>query len=663
MKNLVKWMIFFILMFGLSAKIPKAGASGTPQPFVGFYGADPETFDYLYTYKHLDSRHFANFIDGLIEHDAYGNLVGAMATHWYSNEDATVWTFHLRKDTAWYTDEGVAYAPVKADDFVAGLWHAADFQSQTLYLVADLIENLEAYTQGKVGFEEVGVTALDDYTLQYRLKAPAPYFPTLTTYSILLPVNRQFLESQGPGNKLGAPDYATAGFGKLTPESILYNGPYLLKNFTSRSVIEYEANPAYWDYGSVHIKHVKLMQAGPTDPSGLFLAFDKGEIASAPIDVNNPSVVASARKKYGDCIFVTDTNAAITFATFVLNRTLYHSPVSPLTDVSPKNDKQRQDTRAALLNTHFRQAFLRAVDTAAINGQYVGSELKYTSLRNMLTQPGFVKTQDFTSYCTLVENHLKRMAPDRYEGDFSIDDGQMAFYDPDLARELMQKSKTQLENDGVGFPVMIDILVNGESEMAFRGAQALKQSVEQVLGNEIAINLIVTTFNHFLAQKNHDAVNTDIFFATAWSPDYGDPKSYLDIMDPYSGDLLKQFGLHQEGEDDIKEESGLLTFKYLKDEASKEVADMDLRYSKYARAEAYAIDQAYFIPLFASGGSYAVSRIIPYTKPYSPYGLSEMKFKGLRISEEIITTKERDRRFKLWQDVRNGLVEPGGDLL
>ena len=43
--------------------------------YQGFYSIDPETFDYLYTFKQTDSKHFANFIDGLIEHDAYGNLM------------------------------------------------------------------------------------------------------------------------------------------------------------------------------------------------------------------------------------------------------------------------------------------------------------------------------------------------------------------------------------------------------------------------------------------------------------------------------------------------------------------------------------------------------------------------------------------------------------
>lgn len=655
MKKTMKWIIFLAVLFSFSVRAI-AHAHHEDLPFVGFYGGDPETFDYLYTYKHSDSRHFANFIDGLIEHDAYGNLVGAMATDWHCNEDATVWTFHLREGANWYTDEGKAYAPVTADDFVAGLWHAADFQSQTLYLVTDLIENLDAYVKGLVSFDEVGIKALDDYTLEYRLQTPTPYFPTLTTYSILLPVNRQFLESMGPGNKLGAPDYATAGFGKLGMESILYNGAYLLKNFTSKSVIEYEANPHYWDAENVHVKNIKLLYAGNTDPSSLFLAFDKGEIVSAPIDVNNPSIVTAARKKYGDSIFVTDTNAAVTFATFVLNRTQYHSPVSKTTDVSPKSEPQRQDTKAAILNGHFRQAVLRAVDTAAINGQYVGSDLKYTSLRNMLTQPGFVKTSDFTTYGELVENNLKELDPELYPQDFSIADGQMSFYDPMLAKALLEKAKEELLEEGVSFPIYLDVLVNGESEMGFRGAQAFKHSVERALGPDVAINLVVSTSRHFLAQKNHDAVNTDIYFATAWSPDYGDPKSYLDILDPCTGDLLKNFGLRQSGEDHIKEAAGLMRFKHLKDFAAKEVADMDERYDLYAKAEAYAIDQAYFIPLFASGGSYAVSRIVPYTKPYSPYGLSEMKFKGMRLSPTIITAKERDVMLKHWQDVRNGLV-------
>ncbi len=113
--------------------------------------------------------------------------------------------------------------------------------------------------------------------------------------------------------------------------------------------------------------------------------------------------------------------------------------------------------------------------------------------------------------------------------------------------------------------------------------------------------------------------------------------------------MLKSFGLNRaavqsEEEKEIKEQIGLYIYKELKDLANAEVANIDKRYELYADAEAYAIDQAYFIPLYSSGGSYAITRIIPYTKSYSPYGLSSMKFKRMQLSEEIITLKERNKR-------------------
>ena len=650
--------IFSILMGSISFKILAANDINSSQPFVGFYGSDPETLDYLYTYKHVDSRHFANFIDGLLEHDAYGNLVGAMATHWSSNEDASIWTFNLRQGAHWYTDEGIEYAEVTAHDFVTGLQHAADFQSQTLYLVQELIENLDDYVQGTVNFEEVGVTALDDYTLQYHLTAPAPYFPSLTTYSILLPVNQEFLESKGNGCQLGSPDFSACSFGSLSPDSILYNGAYILKNFTSKSVIEYEANPNYWDKSQVYIPSVKLIYAQQADPTTLFLAFDRGEIMAAPIDVNNPSIVAAAKKKYGDSIFVTDTNAAISFATFVFNRQQYHSPLNESVDISPKTEKQREDTKTAILNTNFRQGIQRAIDTAAINGQAVGEELKYTSLRNMLTQPSFVTTTENETYSQLVTKSLQALEPNLYPQEFTLEDGHMAYFDPELAQELMATARTQLEKEGVTFPVYLDVLVNGESEMHFRSAQALKQSIEEHLTDQVKINLIISTRHHFQAAKTAEQINTDLYFSSAWSPDYGDPKSYLDILDPDAGDLLKSFGLSRKvdetsEETSIKEHIGLKIFKCLKDKANLEVSNLDKRYAMYAEAEAYALNQAYFIPLYSSGGSYAISRIIPYTKSYSPYGLSEMKFKRMQLSSEIITATQRDQYHENWLEYRN----------
>ncbi len=641
------------------------------QDYIGFYGMDPETFDYLYTYKVIDSQHFANFIDGLIEHDSYGNLVGAIATDWEERENSMIWRFHLRQGVKWYTDGGEEYAEVTAHDFVAGLQHAADFQSQTLYLVQSVIKNLDSYINGEVSFDEVGVKAIDDYTLEYHLNQSTPYFPTMTTYSILLPVNQTFLESKGVGCKLGEPDYSSCQFGVAKPESILYNGAYFLKNFTSKSIIEYEANPNYWDRESVYIPNVKLIYCQQADPTTLFLAFDRGEIVSAPLDVNNPPLVKSAREKYGDSIFVTDTNGAVAFATFVFNRQQYHSPLDSRQDVSPKTDQQKADTKAAILNTSFRRAIMRAIDTESINMQVVGEDLKQISLRNTLTQPTFVQTSDGDDYGKLVSDSLKGLNPALYPSQMSLEDGQMAFFNPAQAREQLAIAKQELIAQGVTFPIYLDVIINGESDGSFRSAQALKQSIEQHLEGEVLVNLIMSSRENLLASKTAELVNTDLVFSAGWSPDYGDPKSYLDILDPDNGDLLKSFGLNRSAiqsqeEKELKQQIGLYIFKELKEAANLEVSDMDKRYQLYATAEAYALDQAYFIPLYASGGSYAVSRIIPYTKSYSPYGLSPMKFKRMQLSDSIVTLEERNKRYEKWVTVRqeqlksksvNGVVE------
>ena len=106
-------------------------------------------------------------------------------------------------------------------------------------------------------FSNVGVKAIDDYTVQYSLTRPEPFWNSKTTNSILFPVNEEFLNSQGK-------DYGAA-----TPSGILYNGPYILKNFTSKSVIEYEKNPNYWDKEKVKIEKVKLTYYDGSDQESL----------------------------------------------------------------------------------------------------------------------------------------------------------------------------------------------------------------------------------------------------------------------------------------------------------------------------------------------------------------------------------------------------------
>ena len=131
-----------------------------------------------------------NLVDGLLENDNYGNLVPALAEDWSVSKDGLTYTYKLRQDAKWFTADGEEYAPIKAQDFVTGIKYAADNKSQALDLIQNSIKGLDDYVTGtNSDFSNVGVKALDDYTVQYTLTRPEPFWNSKTTNSILFPVN------------------------------------------------------------------------------------------------------------------------------------------------------------------------------------------------------------------------------------------------------------------------------------------------------------------------------------------------------------------------------------------------------------------------------------------------------------------------------------------
>lgn len=114
------------------------------------------------------------------------------------SSDGLTYTYTLRKGVKWYTSDGEEYADVKAQDFVTGLKHAADKKGDALYIVQDSIKGLSDYIEGKEkDFSSVGVKALDDYTVQYTLNKPESFWNSKLTYSVLFPLNADFLKAQG----------------------------------------------------------------------------------------------------------------------------------------------------------------------------------------------------------------------------------------------------------------------------------------------------------------------------------------------------------------------------------------------------------------------------------------------------------------------------------
>ena len=221
------------------------------------YVSDPVTWDALNTSLAADSEAIINTYDGLMEYDNEGELQPALAESYEVSDDGLTYTFHIRKGVSWVDSQGREVADVTADDFVAGMQHMMDCQAGLEYLVQGVIVGADAYISGETSdFSEVGVKAVDDYTLEYTLEQPTSYFMTMLGYGVFAPMSRSYYESQG--GKFGvefdssASDYT---YGK-DPNSIAYCGPYLVTSSTEKNSIVFELNESYWNAANVANKKI-----------------------------------------------------------------------------------------------------------------------------------------------------------------------------------------------------------------------------------------------------------------------------------------------------------------------------------------------------------------------------------------------------------------------
>ncbi|KHD43858.1 peptide ABC transporter substrate-binding protein [Streptococcus hongkongensis] len=603
------------------------------------YATDPDTLDYLVSGRSTTSEITQNAVDGLMEYDNEGNLVPSVAKSWTVSKDGLTYTYKIRKDSKWYTADGEEYAKVTAEDFVTGLKHAADKNSDALYLVQDSIKGLSDYIDGKTkDFSTVGVKAIDKNTVQYTLKQPESFWNSKLTYGILSPVNAAFLKSQGKN------------FGKASDaSSILYNGPFLISALTSKSSIEFTKNENYWDKEDVHLDAVQLTYYDGQDQESLFRNFDKGAYTAARLFPTTPSY-KTAKKKYGKNITYAPQKSNIYYATFNLNRTAYGH-------TKKTDDKQKEDTRKAVLNKDFRQALTFGFNRISYNAQSTGEDAANKALRNTLIPPAFVqiKGQDFGK---VVEKDLASYG-DQWK-DINLADAQDGLFNKTKAKAQMEKAKKALEAQGVQFPIHIDMPQDQTATVLMQQAQSMKQSIEDSLGKENVVLDIVElnadTYNNVTYMAETPAQQDwDITTSSGWSPDYLDPSSYLDIFNTSIANAQTKFiGLEPIKDSAIASEAGLDEFVKLANEASKITDDKDARYEKYAQAQAALVDSAVYIPTYSLGGTPAVTKVVPFTAAFGWAGNKSdaSYYKYIKLQDKPVTTKQFDKAYKEWKKAK-----------
>lgn len=605
------------------------------------FSANPTTFNYLLDYYADNTAVITNLVDGLLENDSYGNLVPALAEDWSVSSDGLTYTYKLRKDAKWYTADGEEYASVKAQDFITGIKYAADNKGQAMDLIQNSIKGLNDYVTGVTNdFSTVGVKALDDYTVEYTLTRPEPYWNSKTTNSILFPVNEEFLKSKDKD------------FGTLTPDSILYNGPYLLKDFTSKSSIEYVKNPHYYDHDKVTIEKVKLAYFDGSDQEMTIRNFESGAYSIAGVYPNS-SNYAKTKEKYQDNIVYSLQDKTSWYFNFNVNRKTYNH-------TAKTTDEQKKSAQTAILNKNFRQAINFGIDRTAYSAQSNGEEAASKTLRNTLVPPTFVQVGDKT-FGEVTASKLVNYGTE-WSG-INLADAQDAYFNKEKAQAKFAEAKKELEAQGVTFPIHLDVPVDQTNKNAVSGMNSVKQTLETVLGSDNIVidvqQLSTDDFGNvaFLA-PNPAARDYDLNF-DGWVGDYQDPSTYLDPFNAETGFYLKIFGLDAKEDQELIKSLGLDTYTQLLKEADAENKDVAKRYEKYAEAQAWMIDNSLVMSAMSNGGTASVTKVTPFTRAYSLVGIKGdgNNYKYMRLQKDPVTKKQFDEAKAKWEEESKKAIE------
>ena len=205
----------------------------------------------------------ANYTEGLTQMDDSGAAVAAIAESWETSDDGLTWTFHLRKDAKWSNG-----TPVTAKDFVFG-WQRAvdpDVASEYAYMLSDIgqIKNAAEIIGGTKDKSELGVTAVDDNTLQVELNAPVSYFLSLMYFPTFYPVNEEFFNT--------CPDtYGTS------PETTLSDGAFVLDSYEPAATeIHLTKNADYYDADKIKLAGIDYQVI--QDSQQALLSYQNGDL-------------------------------------------------------------------------------------------------------------------------------------------------------------------------------------------------------------------------------------------------------------------------------------------------------------------------------------------------------------------------------------------------
>jgi len=216
------------------------GETKAPQEFRFTLASEPPSLDPALMTDAQSSIVAAGLYEGLTRLNTKGEPENALAKEIKASEDGKTYTITLREDAKWSNGD-----PVTAHDFEFAWKRSLNPETASEYAyMLFYLENGEKYNSGEGSADEVGVKATGDYTLEVKLYTPAPYFPSLLAHYTYLPVHQATVEA--------AADWAAEA------NTIVSNGPFLLKQWAHADKLILEKNPDYYNKDAINFDKVTI---------------------------------------------------------------------------------------------------------------------------------------------------------------------------------------------------------------------------------------------------------------------------------------------------------------------------------------------------------------------------------------------------------------------
>ena len=618
------------------AAAPNSTGATPLKEFISFESGNREleSWNMLYTQKAEDANVVTNLWDGLLSFDCYGKVVPAIASSWEHNEDATVWTFHLRDDVDWVDCNGEVKAHLTSKDFLVGFeWvmNAIKNEANNTSMPNDTIVGAYEYYEltkeagdaaADMTYEDmlaagVGIEAPDDYTLVFTCPSACPYFDTVAAYNSFYPVAPALIEELG-----------VDGFRSCDNTTMWYNGPYVVEEYIQGNTKSYIPNPNYYDAANVS-RFERFTVTMISDGSISLQLYqnreldevDLGEsnittIQSDPSNEYNQQLCEKRAKKFSYC--------------FIFNYDKKN------TDGTPDENWNK-----AIANKAFRQCFSKGMVLNKFFARY--NPINPLKCENdFFTMKGLCYTSDGTDYTNLVAKEIG-LDGEAYDGKTMK---RLRANNGDIT-ELKKQAMEELSAIGVTFPVHCSYYILAGSTSALDSATVLKQCFTDSFGDDF----IVLDVNTFVSSTMKEVVAPKLqsFVHMGWGADFGDPINFLtqiivhDDNAYYSCNMTNIAGIVNNGPASYQKDlvAAYEKFTDLVNEGRAIVDDTDARYAAFAKAEAYFLDENLIFPTVYDI-TWCLTHVNEYSKINAMYGPCNYKAVNWETSEEAYTTEQYD---------------------